>query len=386
VFQFESRGMQGMLRDAKPSRLEDLIALNALYRPGPMDLIPSFCARKHGARRSSTRTRCWQVLSETYGIFVYQEQVMQAAQILGGYSLGGADLLRRAMGKKKAEEMAKHREIFRAGAARRASTQEKADEVFDLMEKFAGYGFNKSHAAAYSLLAYHTAWIKVHCTAEFYAANMTIEMDDTDKLKVLLADAKLFGISFEPPDVNRGTYRFEPVTDKLVRYGLGAVKGTGQGAIEAIVARARAPRAGRRALPQPVRLLRPRRPQRVNKRVVEALIKAGAFDALHADRAAACWPAWAWPSTGPTRRRPTRCRAGCSTSATTHGSSTQEPALVHVPPWASRAAAVREDGAGLLPVGPPVRAERRRGAALLQAPAASPTWSTAASRSCWPAS
>jgi DNA polymerase-3 subunit alpha len=176
VFQFESRGMQGMLRDAKPTRLEDLIALNAMFRPGPMENIPSFCARKNGARRWSTRTRCWsQVLEETYGIFVYQEQVMQAAQIMGGYSLGGADLLRRAMGKKKAEEMAKERGIFRAGALAKGIDEAKADEVFDLMEKFAGYGFNKSHAAAYSLLAYHTAWIKVHCTAEFYAANMTIE-------------------------------------------------------------------------------------------------------------------------------------------------------------------------------------------------------------------
>ena len=192
VFQFESRGMVGMLRDAKPTRLEDLIALNAMYRPGPMENIPSFCARKHGREEISYPHPLLEtVLGETYGIFVYQEQVMQAAQILGGYSLGGADLLRRAMGKKKAEEMAQQREIFRQGAAAQCISQEKADEVFDLMEKFAGYGFNKSHAAAYSLLAYHTAWIKVHCTAEFYAANMTIEQDDTDKLKVLLADARL---------------------------------------------------------------------------------------------------------------------------------------------------------------------------------------------------
>ncbi|MDP2066153.1 MAG: DNA polymerase III subunit alpha, partial [Burkholderiaceae bacterium] len=176
VFQFESRGMQGMLRDARPTRLEDLIALNALYRPGPMDLIPSFVARKHGREPVEyPHPLVAEMLSETYGIMVYQEQVMQTAQILGGYSLGGADMLRRAMGKKKAEEMAEHRSIFRAGAAKNGITQEKADEVFDLMEKFAGYGFNKSHAAAYSLLAYHTAWIKVHCTAEFYAANMSVE-------------------------------------------------------------------------------------------------------------------------------------------------------------------------------------------------------------------
>ncbi|MBA4263232.1 MAG: DNA polymerase III subunit alpha, partial [Comamonadaceae bacterium] len=165
VFQFESRGMQGMLRDAKPSRLEDLIALNALYRPGPMDLIPSFVARKHGREVIEyPHPLVAEMLSETYGIMVYQEQVMQTAQILGGYSLGGADMLRRAMGKKKAEEMAEHRAIFRAGAAKNAISEEKADEVFDLMEKFAGYGFNKSHAAAYSLLAYHTGWLKVHYT------------------------------------------------------------------------------------------------------------------------------------------------------------------------------------------------------------------------------
>jgi len=238
VFQFESRGMQGMLRDARPTRLEDLIALNALYRPGPMDLIPSFVARKHGREEVVyPHPAVAEMLSETYGIMVYQEQVMQTAQILGGYSLGGADLLRRAMGKKKAEEMAEHREKFRAGAlATHNIPQDQADEVFDLMEKFAGYGFNKSHAAAYSLLAYHTGWLKVHYTAEFFCANMTVEMDDTDKLKVLYEDALKFGITFDPPDVNRGNYRFEPVTDKVIRYGLGAIKGTGQQAIEAIVA------------------------------------------------------------------------------------------------------------------------------------------------------
>jgi DNA polymerase-3 subunit alpha len=183
VFQFESRGMQGMLRDARPTRLEDLIALNALYRPGPMDLIPSFVARKHGREKVEyPHPLVESMLSETYGIMVYQEQVMQTAQILGGYSLGGADLLRRAMGKKKAEEMAEHREIFRKGAAGNNIPANKADEIFDLMERFAGYGFNKSHAAAYSLLAYHTAWVKVHYTAEFFCANMTVEMDDTDKL------------------------------------------------------------------------------------------------------------------------------------------------------------------------------------------------------------
>ncbi|HNL40650.1 MAG TPA: DNA polymerase III subunit alpha, partial [Ottowia sp.] len=218
VFQFESRGMQGMLRDARPTRLEDLIALNALYRPGPMDLIPSFVARKHGREEVVyPHPLVADMLSETYGIMVYQEQVMQTAQILGGYSLGGADLLRRAMGKKKPEEMAQHRQIFREGAARNGISEGKADEIFDLMEKFAGYGFNKSHAAAYSLLAYHTAWLKVHYTAEFYCANMTVEMDNTDKLKVLYEDAQREGMRFESPDINRGGYRFEPVSNTLIR-------------------------------------------------------------------------------------------------------------------------------------------------------------------------
>ncbi|NDY90178.1 DNA polymerase III subunit alpha [Ideonella livida] len=288
VFQFESRGMQGMLRDAKPSRLEDLIALNALYRPGPMDLIPSFVNRKHGKEVVEyPHPLVEPVLAETYGIMVYQEQVMQTAQVLGGYSLGGADMLRRAMGKKKAEEMAEHRAIFRKGAAEKGISQDKADEVFDLMEKFAGYGFNKSHAAAYSLLAYHTGWLKVHYTAEFFAANMTNELSDTDKLKVLLNDAtKNFRIEFEPPNVNRGVYRFEPLPGaegrRKIRYGLGAIKGTGQGAIEAIVAARQEGGPFRSLFDFCARIDK----GRINKRVVEALIKAGAFDELHPDRAA----------------------------------------------------------------------------------------------------
>ncbi len=337
VFQFESRGMQGMLRDAKPTRLEDLIALNAMFRPGPMENIPMFCARKHGREPIEYPHPLLEgLLAETYGIFVYQEQVMQAAQVLGGYSLGGADLLRRAMGKKKAEEMAQQREIFRAGAAKNGIDQAKADEVFDLMEKFAGYGFNKSHAAAYALLAYHTAWLKVHCTAEFYAANMTVELDSTDKLKLLLADAKQFGVSFEPPDVNRGAYRFEPVSDTVVRYGLGAIKGTGQGAIEAIIAARDGTGAHEGEGGGPFRSLfdfaaRVDR-QRVNKRVVEALIKAGAFDALHPDRAAALASvglAFDWADTQDVNEH----QGGLFDFDDSHAASTQEPSLVKTEPW-----------------------------------------------------
>ncbi|MFZ2987480.1 DNA polymerase III subunit alpha [Ideonella sp.] len=350
VFQFESRGMQGMLRDAKPSRLEDLIALNALYRPGPMDLIPSFVARKHGREPVEYPHPLveW-VLSETYGIMVYQEQVMQTAQVLGGYSLGGADMLRRAMGKKKAEEMAEHREIFRKGALVNNIPQDKADEIFDLMEKFAGYGFNKSHAAAYSLLAYHTGWLKVHYTAEFFAANMTNELSDTDKVKVLLADAvKNFKLEFEPPNVNSGVYRFEPMPGlagrKLIRYGLGAIKGTGQGAIEAIAAAREADGPFTSLFNFCSRVDK----GRVNKRVVEALIKAGAFDSLYPAQAsgvagvegrssllASVGLAFDWAETQAAHAN----QGGLFDFAdgdSAHGSHTQEPPLVPAEPWSIR--------------------------------------------------
>jgi DNA polymerase-3 subunit alpha len=338
VFQFESTGMQRMLKDAKPSRLEDLIALNALYRPGPMDLIPSFVARKHGREEVEyPHPAVAEMLSETYGIMVYQEQVMQTAQILGGYSLGGADLLRRAMGKKKAEEMAEHREKFRAGAlATHGIPQEKADEVFDLMEKFAGYGFNKSHAAAYSLLAYHTGWIKVHYTAEFFCANMTVEMDDTDKLKVLFEDAEKMGLSFEPPNINRGRHRFEPISNKEIRYGLGAIKGTGQQAIEAIVAAREGNGPTGEAGPFTSLFDFARRVDRsrLNKRCVDALIKAGAFDSLQLNRAALSASIdrafdFAAASAANANQHGLFDMGGDDD----HGSSTQEPELVEAMPW-----------------------------------------------------
>ena len=283
VFQFETAGMQKLLKQAKPDRFEDLIALNALYRPGPMDNIPDFIAGKRDpAAVHYPHPMLEGILRETYGIMVYQEQVMQAAQILGGYSLGGADMLRRAMGKKKAEEMAEHRAIFRAGAAKNGIEEQRADEIFDLMEKFAGYGFNKSHAAAYSLLAYHTAWLKTHYPAEFYCGNMTVEMGNTDKLQVLVEDAtRRFGITFELPDINRGEYAFIPVSEKVVRYGLGAIKGTGEQAIEAIVRERQTGGDYRSFFDFMGRLDR----SKVNKRTVEALVNAGAFDSLHLCRA-----------------------------------------------------------------------------------------------------
>ena len=282
VFQFESTGMQRMLKDAKPTRLEDLIAMNALYRPGPMDLIPSYIARKQGKEEPEyPDPRVKPMLEETYGIMIYQEQVMQTAQILGGYSLGSADILRKAMGKKDEKEMAAQRGIFRKGAGANGLSEEKADEVFDLMEKFAGYGFNKAHSAAYALLAYHTGWLKVHYTAEFFCANMTVEMDDTDKQKILHGDALKMGIVFESPDVNRGQYRFEPITDTSIRYGLGAVKGTGEQAVAAIVAARTEGGAFTSLYDFCVRVDK----SKINKRAVEALIKAGAFDNLHLNRA-----------------------------------------------------------------------------------------------------
>ena len=331
VFQFESRGMQGMLRDARPTRLEDLIALNALYRPGPMDLIPSFVARKHGREEVAyPHPLVEAVLSETYGIMVYQEQVMQTAQILGGYSLGGADLLRRAMGKKKAEEMAQHRQIFADGAAKNGIVEPKANEIFDLMESFAGYGFNKSHAAAYSLLAYHTAWLKVHHTVEFFCANMTVEMDNTDKLKVLFEDAVKMGLAFEPPNINRGGHRFEPVSNTVIRYGLGAVRGTGQQAIESIVAARQAGGDFTSLFDFCVRIDR----TRVNKRSVEALIKAGAFDDLDLNRAslvASIDRAFDFAASVQANAH----QGGLFDSADSQalGSSTREPDMVAVTPW-----------------------------------------------------
>ena len=286
VFQFESPGMRRMLVEAKPDRFGDIVALNALYRPGPMDLIPDFIARKKGERFEYPDPRVKAILEETYGIMVYQEQVMQMAQIIGGYSLGGADLLRRAMGKKKADEMATHRVIFGEGAEKNGVTRGKANEIFDLMEKFAGYGFNKAHAAAYSLLAVQTAWLKVHFAAEFMAANLSAAQDDTDKVKSLIEDARHHGLTILSPDLNASDAHFTPVhvgqvrgqgkgRADAIRYGLCAIKGTGGAAIESIVA------ARRNGPFKDVFDLCARVDKRlVNRRVIEALVRGGAFDTL----------------------------------------------------------------------------------------------------------
>jgi DNA polymerase-3 subunit alpha len=282
VFQFESRGMRDLMKQVPPTRFEDIIALVALYRPGPMELIPDYVARKTGRERVEyPDARLEPILGPTYGVMVYQEQVMQIAQVIGGYTLGGADLLRRAMGKKKAEEMATHRDIFVAGAEKNGVTRGKATLLFDLMEKFAGYGFNKSHAAAYALVAYQTAWFKAHHPAAFMAANLSLVMDDTDKVRALHADTVHQGLSVLPPDVNASAWRFEPVDRERIRYGLGGIKGTGEQAIASIVA-ARDADGPFRDLFDFCRRVDKRL---VNRRVVEALIRGGAFDSIDPRRA-----------------------------------------------------------------------------------------------------
>jgi len=282
VFQFESAGMQRLLKDARPDRFEDLIALVSLYRPGPMELIPSFCARKHGHEQIAyPDPRVEPILKETYGIMVYQEQVMQMAQIVGRYSLGGADLLRRAMGKKKPEEMVKHRSIFREGAATDGIDEAKADAIFDLMGKFAGYGFNKSHAAAYALIAYQTAYLKAHYPAEFMAATLSADMDKTESVVDFLADARARNVTVLPPCVNHSVHQFCAIDTQTIRYGLGAIKGVGWPANEAIVSERTRGGAYRDLYDfcQRVDLAR------MNKRVLEALIHSGAMDALGFNRA-----------------------------------------------------------------------------------------------------
>jgi DNA polymerase-3 subunit alpha len=291
VFQLESRGMQDMLRKAQPDRFEDIIALVALYRPGPMDLIPDFIERKHGRQKVEyPDPRIESVLRETYGIMVYQEQVMQMAQMIGGYSLGGADMLRRAMGKKKPEEMAQHRKIFSEGAKAGGITEGKANEIYDLMERFAGYGFNKSHAAAYALLAYQTAWLKAYYPAEFMAANLSLAMDDTDKVKILYDDCLLNRIRVFSPDINTGVYEFTPLRApdaapdaplNQIRYGLGAVRGTGEAAIAAIVKAREQGGSFKDLFDFCARVDR----RQVNRRAIEALMRAGAFDSLYRNSA-----------------------------------------------------------------------------------------------------
>jgi DNA polymerase III subunit alpha len=281
VFQFESGGMQRMLKDAKADRFDDLIALGALYRPGPMDLIPEYIACKHGKKPEYLHPDMEQVLGVTYGVFVYQEQVMQIAQRLAGYTLGGADLLRRAMGKKKPEEMAKQRGVFVAGAAERGIGERIANAIFDQMEKFAGYGFNKSHAAAYALLSYQTAYLKAHFPAAFMAAMLSADMDHTDKVVTLIHECEAMKLAVSRPDINTSLYEFAVGGDDAILYGLGAVRGVGRGAVEAVIAEreARGPFTSLEDLCRRIDL------QKINRRVLEALLRSGSLDALGPNRA-----------------------------------------------------------------------------------------------------
>lgn len=283
VFQLESRGMKDMLKQAKPDCFEDIIALVALYRPGPMDLIPDFCRRKHGLQRVEYPHPATEpILKETYGIMVYQEQVMQIAQVVAGYSLGGADLLRRAMGKKKKEEMDAQRAVFIEGAVKNGTPARQAEDLFLLMEKFASYGFNKSHAAAYALVAYHTAYLKAHYPAAFLAATMSADMNNTDNVHLFYDDCLQNKLEVLPPDINHSEFRFKPLNEGQVLYGLGAIKGTGWAAIEVILAAREQGGLFKSLFDFCLRLdLR-----KVNRRVIESLIRAGAFDQLEPNRAA----------------------------------------------------------------------------------------------------
>jgi DNA polymerase-3 subunit alpha len=286
VFQLESRGMKDLIRRLQPDRFGDIVALVALFRPGPLQsgMVDDFIARKHdttGATIDYLHPDLKPVLEATYGVILYQEQVMQIAQILAGYTLGGADLLRRAMGKKKPEEMAKQRSVFVSGAVARGVREAQATMIFDLMEKFAGYGFNKSHSAAYALLSYQTAWLKAHYLAAFMAAVLSSDMDKTDKVVTLIDECVSMKLTVHPPDVNESQYAFRVAGPSSIRFGLGAIKGVGESAVQAIVEE-RSANGPYRSLPD---LCRRIDLQRVNKRVLEALIKSGSLDHLGPNRA-----------------------------------------------------------------------------------------------------
>jgi len=284
VFQLESLGMRDLIKRLQPDRFDDLTAIVALFRPGPMQMADEFIARKHrtgGAPPDYLHARLETTLKPTYGVILYQEQVMQIAQILAGYSLGGADLLRRAMGKKKPEEMAEQRGVFLKGATERGVDAGRANHIFDQMETFAGYGFNKSHAAAYALIAYQTAWLKTHYPEAYMAAVLTADLDDTDRLVVLKDELKRMGITLEPPNVNASVHAFTVAAPKRISYGLGALKGVGPSAVEALVDE----RAARGPYTSLMDLCRRVDLTKINRRVLEALVRSGALDSLGANRA-----------------------------------------------------------------------------------------------------
>jgi len=284
VFQLESRGMKDLITRLQPDSFEDIVALVALFRPGPLQsgMVDDFILRKHGKTAVEyPHPDLEPILKPTYGVILYQEQVMQIAQVLAGYSLGGADMLRRAMGKKKPEVMAEQREIFMKGAVERGVDADQATYIFDLMEKFAGYGFNKSHSAAYALLSYQTAWLKAHYPAEFMAAVLSADMDNTDKVVALIEDCNQQGVKVLPPDINRSIYQFSVPDEKSVLYGLGALKGVGEAALDGIITE----RETNGEFAELYDFCRRSDTRKVNRRVMEALIKSGAMDSLGPNRA-----------------------------------------------------------------------------------------------------
>lgn len=278
IFQLESRGMKDLVKRLQPDCFEEIVALVALFRPGPLQsgMVDDFINRKHGrAKVNFPHPKLAPILSPTYGVILYQEQVMQIAQVLAGYTLGAADMLRRAMGKKKPEEMAKQREVFCKGAVNNGVPAETASHIFDLMEKFAGYGFNKSHSASYALISYQTAWLKAHYTSAYMAAVLSSDMDNTDKTVHFIDECRALKLTIEPPDINLSQYQFKALDEKNLAYGLGAIKGAGEAAIESIItARQESPFIDLFDFCRRVDL------RKVNKRVLEALIKAGAFDKI----------------------------------------------------------------------------------------------------------
>ncbi|MCK4675249.1 MAG: DNA polymerase III subunit alpha, partial [Gammaproteobacteria bacterium] len=284
VFQLESRGMKDLITRLQPDSFEDIVALVALFRPGPLQsgMVDDFINRKHGrAEVDYFHPDLEHVLTPTYGVILYQEQVMQIAQVLANYTLGGADMLRRAMGKKKAEVMAEQRELFMQGAVARDVDAKLATHIFDLMEKFAGYGFNKSHSAAYALLSYQTAWLKAHYPAEFMAAVLSADMDNTDKVVGLIEDCSEQGVKVLPPDINQSIYQFSVPDEKSILYGLGALKGVGEAALDGIIAE----RDENGEFVDLYDFCRRSDTRKVNRRVMEALIKSGAMDSLGPNRA-----------------------------------------------------------------------------------------------------
>ncbi|AKH70273.1 DNA-directed DNA polymerase III PolC [Spongiibacter sp. IMCC21906] len=289
VFQLESRGMKDLIKRLLPDCFEDIIALVALFRPGPLQsgMVDDFINRKHGRAELAYPHPQYQhdclkpILGPTYGIILYQEQVMQIAQEMGGYTLGGADLLRRAMGKKKPEEMEKQRVLFMEGAVNKGFDKNLASNIFDLMEKFAGYGFNKSHSAAYALVSYQTAWLKTHYPAPFMAAVMSSELDNTDKIVIFIEECRDMKLEYKLPSVNEGEYMFTVNDRGQIVYGLGAIKGLGEGPVENIIAARNAGGDFKNLFDFCERT----DPRKVNKRAIEALIRAGAFDDLGEDRA-----------------------------------------------------------------------------------------------------